>query len=92
MSTPTDVEQLRARARHLRYAAAAIDSSRAVTVHSLAGPDTWVGPTPQACHEALVAVRRLLHANQQCLEDSARSLERRADQLERQPAITAVPT
>jgi hypothetical protein len=87
MSTSIQVEQLRARASQLRILGRMIGTSRALTVYSLAGPDTWVGPTPQACEEALQALRRQLQANQQSLNDAARGLERRADQLEQQPPI-----
>ncbi len=90
MSTPTQVEQLRARARHLRSTSAAIGASRALTVHNLAGPDTWIGPTPQACHDALLAVRRQLQTNQRSLDDAARGLERQADQLEQQPVVAGL--
>ncbi len=90
MSTATQVEQLRARARHLRSTAATIGSSRALTIYSLAGPDTWIGPTPQACHDALLAMRRQLQTNRQFLDDAARGLERRADQLAQQPVVAAL--
>jgi alpha-beta hydrolase superfamily lysophospholipase len=85
MSTATQVEQLRARARHLRSVSSMIANSPAVAVYSLAGPDTWVGPTAQACYDALVAVRRQLQTQQQSLSDTARSFERRADKLEQHP-------
>lgn len=87
MSTPAQVEQLRARARHLRFVSSKISYSRALTVHSLAGPDTWVGPAPQSCYDALLALRRQLQSHQQSLNDIARNFERRADDLERQPTI-----
>ena len=67
-----------------------IGSSRALTVHTLAGTDTWVGPTPQACYDTLLALRGRLLANQQTLADTARRLERRADLLEQQPIINLV--
>jgi hypothetical protein len=85
MSTATQVEQLRATARHLRAMSNLIGSSRALTVHTLAGPATWVGPTPQACYDALLAMRAQLLDNQQTLADSALRMERRADALEQQP-------
>ena len=83
MSTSANVEQLRASAVHLRVLAGQIGASRALTVHNLAGPDTWVGPTPQACLDALLAVRHQLQSEQQALVDTARMYERRADELER---------
>lgn len=82
MSTATQVEQLRARARHVRSVSSALSSSRALTVYSLAGPETWVGPTAQACFDALIAVRRQLQTQQQSLGDTARRLDRQADELE----------
>jgi hypothetical protein len=86
MSTITQVEQLRATARHLRSMSSLIGSSGALTVYSLAGPDTWVGPTAQACHEELLALRHRSLTNQQTLTDSALRLERRADSLALQPS------
>jgi alpha-beta hydrolase superfamily lysophospholipase len=88
-STTTHVEQLRATARHLHSLAGLIGGSRALDVYSLAGTDTWEGPTPLACRAALVALRRQLLANQQTLTDTARRLERRADLLEQQPLISS---
>ena len=87
MSTSTQVEHLRTRARHLRSVSGTIGASRAVTVYRLAGPDTWIGPTAQACQDALLALRRQLQANQQSLTDAARLLERRAEALEQQPPV-----
>jgi hypothetical protein len=71
----------------LRSVSATIDASRALTVYSLAGPDTWIGPTAEACRDALLALRRQLQASQQSLSDAARCLERRADALEQQPPV-----
>jgi len=82
MSTATQVEQLRARARHVRSLSSAISTSRALTVYQLAGPETWVGPTAQACFDALLTVRRQLQTQQQSLRDIARGLDRQADELE----------
>lgn len=85
MSTSAQVDQLRARARHLRSLSGKIGASHALSVHGLAGPDTWVGPTPQSCYDALLAIRRQLQAQQQSLNGTARSFDRRADELESQP-------
>ena len=89
MSIAIQIEQLRATARHLQSVAGLIGGSRALTVYSLAGPDTWEGPTPQACSEALLGLRRQLLTHQQTLNDTARRLERRADLLEQQLAISS---
>jgi hypothetical protein len=88
MSTATQVEQLRAAARRLHSIAGLIGGSRVLDVHTLAGAETWIGPTPEACCAALVGLRRQLLANQQTLTDTARRLERRADVLEQQPVIS----
>jgi hypothetical protein len=62
-----------------------IGGSRALTVYKLASSDTWVGPTPHACEDAMLTLRRQLQAGQLALTDAARGLERRADVIERQP-------
>jgi hypothetical protein len=85
MSSASQVEQLRARARHLRAVSGLIGASRSLTVYNLAGSDTWVGPTPHACAEALLTLRRRLQTGQLALTDAARGLDRRADVIERQP-------
>jgi hypothetical protein len=90
MSTTVQVEKLRATANRLRSVSARIGASRALTVYSLAGPETWVGPTAQSCYDALLALRRQLQANQQTLTDTARLLDRQADAIEQQPRIHVV--
>ncbi|MEP7115045.1 MAG: hypothetical protein ABI862_17395 [Ilumatobacteraceae bacterium] len=91
MSTATQIEQLRASAQHLRSVSSLIGSSRALAVHTLAGRETWVGPTADACCAALLSLRGQLQSNQQTLIESARRLERRADVLEQsRPVIGSV--
>lgn len=90
MSTSANAEQLRASAKYLRVLAGKIGASRALTVHNLAGPDTWVGPTPQSCLDALLAVRRQLQSEQQALIDTARAYERRADEIDRSTPYSKV--
>lgn len=90
MSTATQVDHLRTRARQLRSVSGTIGAGRALTVYSLAGPDTWIGPTAQACQDAPLALRRQLQANQQSLTDAARVLDRRADTLEQQPPVIGI--
>lgn len=87
MTTATQVEQLRVTAQHLRSVSRKIGASRALSVHTLAGPDTWVGPTADSCYAALLALRGQLQSNQQTLIDGARRLERRADVLELNPPV-----
>jgi hypothetical protein len=90
MSTVTQAEQLRARARHLRTLSSQVAGAGALTVYRLAGVDTWVGPTPRACADALLTMRRQLQNGQASLTDAARGLERRADAIERQPQTLGV--
>jgi hypothetical protein len=81
MSTSPHIEHLRTTALHLRAVARAIGNSRALTVYSLAGADTWEGPTPQACYDALVTLRRQLQTSQQAMADAAHRMERQAEAL-----------
>lgn len=87
MSTLIQASQLRATAARLRSVSMKIASSRALTVYTLAGPETWVGPTAQSCCDELLAVRRRLQANQRALVDTALRLERQADVIEQQPTL-----
>lgn len=82
MSTAVLVEQLRSRARHLRTLSSVIGNSRALSLHTLAGGDTWVGPTPESCYESLLDIRRHLQEQQERLARTASSFERRATELE----------
>jgi hypothetical protein len=88
MSTSPQAEQLRVTAMRMRALAASIGTSRALTVYRCAGPDTWLGPTPQRCDDALLTVRRQLQSAQQWSSDVARHLEREADAVQRQLAIS----
>ena len=88
MSTPTQAEHLRATAMRMRSLAASIGASRALTVYKLAGLDTWIGPTPQRCDDALLTMRRQLQSAQQSSSDVARRLEREADAVQLQLAIS----
>ena len=86
MSTSPQAEQLRATAMRMRALAAGIGTSRALTVYKLAGLDTWLGPTPQRCDDALLTIRRQLQSAQQWASDVARRLDREADAVQRQLA------
>ena len=82
MVTSPQSDLLRVRARTLRSLAAKIGASPALAVSSCAGPDTWVGPTPQRCYDSLLVIRRQLQSQQQTLIDAGHALERRADELD----------
>ena len=87
MSTTVHIQQLRNTANLLRSLSRAIGNSRALGLHALAGPDTWIGPTGQSCYEQLLTIRRQLTTNQQSLVDTAGRLERRANELELLPSV-----
>ena len=54
MSTTVHIQQLRNTADLLRSLSRSIGNSRALGLHALAGPDTWIGPTAQSCYEQLL--------------------------------------
>ncbi len=56
-------------------------------MYSGAGPDTWVGPTPDRCYEALKSIKDQLKKQQSTLIDSAILLEQRASAIENQIPI-----
>ena len=90
MSTAGQIQQLRSTAAHLRSLSGLIAGSGALTVYSLAGVETWIGPTPQWCYDELLSVRRQLQSNQQSLTDTARHLDRQAMALEQQASIAGL--
>lgn len=63
-------DQLRRRAETLHGTAAALQQLTALGLHLLAGPETWVGPSPQSC----------------LLEAEARRFRRVADEIDAQAA------
>jgi hypothetical protein len=82
MSNTILAAQLRARATHLRSVSRRIGDSRALTVHAMSGPETWVGPTPQSVHDSLLTIRRRLAEQHDALLRSAAAMDRRARELE----------
>ncbi|MEY2582767.1 MAG: hypothetical protein QOE09_2616 [Ilumatobacteraceae bacterium] len=90
MSTAAQIQQLRSTAANLRSVSGLIANSRALTVYSVAGPETWIGPTPQSCYDQLLSIRRQLQSNQQSLTDTARHLDRQAMALEAQTALASL--
>jgi hypothetical protein len=81
MSNAVLAAQLLERAHRLRTLATAIDNSRALTVHALAAPDTWVGPTPQLCYDLLFRSRQRLMEQRDQLRHQAAAFDRRATEL-----------
>jgi hypothetical protein len=78
---PLPTTQLTERAAALRRAAAAIDDCDALVLYRRAGTDTWIGPTPQTCHDELVAARTTLIGASASLRAAAIRLEKQAIQL-----------
>ena len=69
----------------MRRLADRIGTCRALTVHAAADADTWIGPTPQHCHEMLLTVRRHLLTQREQLQRTALAFDRHAAELERLP-------
>jgi hypothetical protein len=84
MTTSPQAQQLRARAATLRSLSKKIGNSKALTVYRCAGTDTWVGPTPDRCRDALTTMRAQLQTQQAALLDTAALLEQRAVSLDNQ--------
>lgn len=82
MPSPNDPELLRARARALRQTAAVLPGWEIGNLTGRSGPDTWVGPTPMACHADLVRIRTELSSVRDDLLRTAQRLERQADQAD----------
>jgi hypothetical protein len=81
-SPPTaEAAALRARAAALRRLASHVEHADLGAVARLAGDDTWIGATAEACrHDVAIAIRRLDGAADE-LRRAAATLERRADHL-----------
>jgi hypothetical protein len=78
MSIPDDADQLRHRASVLRAFATDIESAGLLDLGALAGIDTWIGPTAEACRSDLAIIHRDLLAASVELRRAARVLERQA--------------
>ena len=77
----TDIatDHLRARARDIRRTAALVDACSTTQLVDRAGDDTWIGPTPQACHDDLVLARTTLRSVRDEMIRAAVRLEVEAD-------------
>ena len=82
-------DQLRRRAETLHGTAAALQQLTALGLHLLAGPETWVGPSPQSCLQDLCTRRNLLLAEADALEAEARRFRRVADEIDAQAATAS---
>ncbi|MCE9622731.1 MAG: hypothetical protein K8R99_10330 [Actinomycetia bacterium] len=70
------------RASNLRSLAQRLNAPRVLDCYRSAGSDTWVGPSPQSCDEALRRIPITLGAQADGLIIEARRLERLANELE----------
>lgn len=74
--------QLRSRATQLRALARRLTTLRVLDCYRSAGTDTWVGPSPQLCDDALRRIPLTLRAKADSLSSEARRLDRVADEIE----------
>ena len=81
MATTQHATRLRARAEDLRRLARTLENTPLTTAHTVAGDDTWVGPTAQACATDLRRLARQLLLRCDELRAAARRLERAADAI-----------
>lgn len=83
-------EQLRQRATLLRTTASRLESSSALDLYRRADDDVWRGPTPTRCLDELLQMRADLQRATDDLRDTARVLDRRAEQLDADAQARAV--
>lgn len=81
MSTTDAAARLRQRATDLRRFAAGIETADALELSRLAGVDTWIGPTPDACRADLATIRSDLLAAASDLRATARRFDQQAAEL-----------
>jgi hypothetical protein len=81
MSTTDAADRLRQRATELRRFAAAIQSAEALQLGTLAGVDTWIGPTPDSCRADIAAMRTDLLGAVGELRATARRFDQQAGEL-----------
>ena len=84
-------DRLRHRAVVLSDLAGVLQRLTVLTLHLDAGPDTWVGPSPQACGDDLGARRGSLLRAADWLAGEARRCKRMADDLDARAAAMPAP-
>jgi hypothetical protein len=80
---------LRDRARSLRGLADRLDQLEVLGLARLADEDTWMGPSPARCHDALTSMRRRLLDEADELRRTASRFDRSADALALAPVAVA---
>ena len=88
-SSDTTADHFRQRATHLRSLARRLHSLRVLDCYRSSGIDTWVGPSPQRCDDALRTFPATLRAQADSLTTEARRLDRIADDLDARARLTA---
>lgn len=91
MSSSPDAIRLRQRAGVLSTLAWRLQRLYALDLYRFAGPDVWVGPSPQACVDDLRQRRTAILQQSDALLIESRRLLRSADELDARAAALAVP-
>ncbi len=86
MPTSADATRLRRRAGTLDTVAWRLQRVYALDLHRFAGPDTWVGPSPQACLDDLRQRRTAIMQQVDALRAESRRFTRIADELDARAA------
>ena len=81
-------QHLRIRATQLRSLARRVHNLQVLDCYRSAGIDTWVGPSPQRCDDALRGFPGTLRTQADSLGIEARRLDRLADELEARTRLT----
>ncbi|MCU1367173.1 MAG: hypothetical protein JWN39_2812 [Ilumatobacteraceae bacterium] len=79
---PVTPDQLRQRATALRRLGSQLEGAAALDLHRRATEDTWIGPTPSHCHEALLGLRTRILGAAEDVRSRAAALERQAQHLD----------
>ncbi len=88
LSSSVEAAQLRQRATKLRALAQRLHALRIIDCYRAAGTETWVGPSPQRCDDALRGFPTLLHAQADALSVQARRLDHLAAEIEQRALLT----
>ena len=91
MPTSAAASRLRQRAIALASVAQQLKRLYALDLYRFAGPDTWVGPSPQACADDLRQRRTAILQQSDALHVESRRLLRSADELDALATALAVP-
>ena len=87
-SISVTADHLRVRASQLRSLARRLHNLQVLDCYRAAGSDTWVGPSPQRCDDALRAIPGTLRTQADTIAAEARRLERLADEIDARARLT----